>query len=251
MVAVVAHAVWKLGQGTVDKPVAVALVVGALALNLAGMGEIPILAVAGAICVAGSQARPSGLAAGAAAVGLAAAPAAYSHWGLLAIFAKIGATLFGSGYVLLAFLQTEFVDRLHWITQAQLIDAIAVGQITPGPIFTTATFVGYLVGGPSGAVFATVGIFLPSFLFVRLSAPVIARLRQSSLAAAVLTGVNAASLGLMGAVAIRMGLGTITDGVTAGLALATLVALPLTGWNPTWFVLIGGLIGAARLWTGW
>ncbi len=251
MVAVVAHAVWKLGQGTIDKPIAVALAVGALAANLAGLGEIPILAIAGAICVAGTRARPPGLAASAVAVaGLAAAPSAYSHWALFATFAKIGATLFGSGYVLLAFLQTEFVDRLHWITQAQLIDAIAVGQITPGPIFTTATFVGYLVAGPSGAIVATIGIFLPSFLFVRLSAPVIVKLRQSALAAAVLTGVNAASLGLMGAVAIRMGLGTITDGVSAGLALATLAALPLTGWNPTWFVFFGGLIGALRLWTG-
>jgi chromate transporter len=259
MVAVVAFAVWKLAWTTVDKPFAVLLAIGALAANLAGLDEIAILGIAAAICVAGVRRRGPGIAAPAiaavapviaAAGGSAATPVGFSLWALFTIFVKVGATLFGSGYVLLAFLQTDLVDRLHWITQAQLLDAIAAGQITPGPIFTTATFVGYLVGGPAGAVAATLGIFLPSFFLVRLTGPIIPKLRQSPVTAAILTGVNAASLGLMGAVAVRLGLGTIVDGFSTLLAVATLVALPLTGWNPTWFVLIGAGIGTLRLWTG-
>lgn len=252
MVGVVAYAVWKLARSTIDKPMAVMLAVAALAANLLGLDEIAILGVAAALCVAMIGKKGPGMAAPAiAAVGLATTPVGFSYGALFLIFAKVCATLFGSGYVLLAFLQSDLVNRLHWITQAQLLDAVAAGQITPGPIFTTATFVGYLIAGPMGAVVATVGIFTPSFFLVRLTGPIIPKLRRSPVTAAVLTGVNAASLGLMGAVAVRLGLGTIVDGFSAVLALATLVALPLTGWNPTWFVLIGGGIGAAKMWLGY
>jgi chromate transporter len=251
MVAVVAHAVWRLSKGAILKPTSALQAVAALAANLAGLDELAILAIAGLVCVAVSRTPSKGPSLPLAAVaGLAATPAGFSLWALFTIFLKVGATLFGSGYVLLAYLQTDLVDRLHWITQAQLLDAIAAGQITPGPIFTTATFVGYLVAGAPGATVATLGIFLPGFVLVALSGPLIPRLRRSPVTAAILTGVNAASLGLMAAVAIRLGVGTITGGFAAVLALATLVALPLTGWNPTWFVLIGGLLGFARLWTG-
>jgi chromate transporter len=252
MVGVVVYAVWRLAKGTVQHKGPALLAAGALLANLAGLGEIPILAIATMIGIACSRPRPSGrLLPLIAATGMVAPPLSFSLWALFLIFLKVGATLFGSGYVLLAFLQTDLVDRLHWITQAQLLDAIAAGQITPGPIFTTATFVGYLVGGVGGAIVATVGIFLPGFLLVSLSGPLIPKLRQSPVTSAVLSGVNAASLGLMGAVAIRLAQGTITDVLSASLALATLVALPLTGWNPTWFVLIGGLLGAGRLWAGY
>jgi chromate transporter len=120
--------------------------------------------------------------------------------GLFLVFLKVGAVLYGSGYVLLAFLRADLVDRLHWLTESQLLDAIAIGQFTPGPVFTTATFIGYVVHGPAGALLATLGIFLPSFLFVAASGPLVRRLRQSPAAGAFLDGVNVAALALMATV---------------------------------------------------
>src|SRR5262249_13637748 len=124
--------------------------------------------------------------------GVAAAP--FGLGPLFVFFLKIGAVLFGSGYVLLAFLRADLVERWHWLTEAQLIDAVAVGQVTPGPVFTTATFIGYVLGGPLGAAVATVGIFLPAFVLVALSGSIIPRVRRSPIASAFLDGVNAASL---------------------------------------------------------
>ena len=133
------------------------------------------------------------------------------------VFLKTGSVLFGSGYVLLAFLRADLVQRLHWLTEAQLIDAIAVGQVTPGPVFTTATFIGYVLSGPSGALVATAGIFLPAFVFVALSGPLIPRLRASSGAGAFLDGVNVASLALMAVVTVQLGRAALVD-VVHGLA---------------------------------
>src|SRR5262249_12965609 len=120
------------------------------------------------------------------------------------IFFKVGSMVFGSGYVLLAFLHTDLVERGHFVTESQLVDAIAVGQVTPGPVFTTATFIGYLLAGPRGAALATLGIFLPSFLLVAVSGPLIPKLRRSKPAGAFLDGVNAASLGLMAVVTFQL-----------------------------------------------
>jgi len=163
---------------------------------------------------------------------------------LLLVFLKFGAVVFGSGYVLLAFLRADLVDRLHWLTEAQLIDAVAVGQFTPGPVFTTATFVGYVVAGLPGAVLATVGIFLPSFVLVAASAQLIRRVRESPTASSFLDGVNVASLALMMVVSVALARAAIVDLPTALLAVASLVVLLRWRVNSAWLVLLGGVVGA-------
>jgi chromate transporter len=170
--------------------------------------------------------------------------------GVFWVFFKIGSVLFGSGYVLLAFLRSDLVERLHWITEPQLLDAVAVGQATPGPVFTTATFIGYLLGGTSGALVATVGIFLPAFIFVALSGPLVPRLRASPLAAAFLDGVNVASLALMAVVTVQLGHAAVVDLPTAVLGIVSAVLLLRIKVNSTWIVLGGGLAGLAAHWFG-
>jgi chromate transporter len=155
--------------------------------------------------------------------------------------------LFGSGYVLLAFLRADLVERLRWLTESQLLDAIAVGQFTPGPVFTTATFIGYVLGGPGGAVTATVGIFLPAFVFVALSGPFVPRMRRSRTAGAVLDGVNVASLALMAAVTLNLAHAAIVDLQTAVLALVAAVLLLRFRINSAWLVLGGGVVGVAAV----
>jgi chromate transporter len=158
-------------------------------------------------------------------------------------FLKIGSVLYGGGYVLLAFLQKELVERSHWLSSQQLLDAVAVGQFTPGPIFTTATFVGYLIGGNSGAIAATVGIFLPSFIFVAVFSRFLEKLRRSTLMAGFLDGVNSASLGLMVTVTIQLGQTSLTNFLAVGIAIASSIILFTTKLNSTWLLLIGGAIG--------
>lgn len=169
----------------------------------------------------------------------------FGLWPLFAFFVKVGSVLFGSGYVLLAFLRADLVERWQWLTEAQLLDAIAIGQITPGPVFTTATFIGYLLAGPAGAFVATVGIFLPAFIFVALSGPIIPRLRRSATAGAVLDGVNAASVALMAVVTWHLGLSAITDWLTVGLAVGSGAALRWTRINSAWLIAVGALAGLA------
>jgi chromate transport protein ChrA len=159
------------------------------------------------------------------------------------VFLKTGSVLFGSGYVLLAFLRADLVERLGWLTEAQLLDAIAVGQITPGPVFTTATFIGYVLAGPAGALVATAGIFLPAFVFVALSGPLIPRLRASPRASRLLDGVNVASLALMAVVTVELGRTAIVDLATAGIAVASAVLLVRFKINSTWLVLGGAALG--------
>jgi len=161
-------------------------------------------------------------------------------------FLKIGAVLYGSGYVLLAFLRADLVERLGWLTERQLLDAVAVGQFTPGPVFTTATFVGYVVGGWGGAAAATLGIFLPAFAFVALSIPLLPRLRRSGLFRALLDGVNVASLALMAGVSGQLGRAALVDPLTLALALVAAVVLARWKVNSAWLVLGGGLVGLAR-----
>jgi len=163
--------------------------------------------------------------------------------GLFWIFLKIGSVLFGSGYVLLTFLRTELVERLGWLTEPQLIDAVAVGQVTPGPVFTTATFIGYVLAGPSGALVATAGIFLPAFIFVALSGPLVPRLRASSVASAFLDGVNVASLALMAVVTLKLAHAALIDVPTAALAITGAVLLLKFKLNTTWLVLGGAAAG--------
>lgn len=177
------------------------------------------------------------------AIPVAAGLASFSLLTLFLTFLKIGATLYGSGYVLLAFLRDDFVVRLGWLTNQQIIDAVAVGQFTPGPVFTTATFIGYLLGGWQGALVATVGIFLPSFIFVALVFPLLPRLRRSPWTSAFLDGANAAAIGLMAAVAWQLGTSSIIDVFTAALALVAAVLLIRFRVNSAWLVAGGGLAG--------
>jgi len=158
-------------------------------------------------------------------------------------FLKIGATLYGGGYVLLAYLRADFVNGLGWLTDKQLIDAIAIGQITPGPLFTTATFVGYLLGGLPRALVATGGIFLPSFIFVAAGSLLIPRIRNSPWTAGFLDGVNVASLGLMLGVTIQLATTAIVDPLTILIALLSLFLLVRYNLNSTWVIAGGALIG--------
>ena len=196
-------------------------------------------ATAGAASSAGAIAGTA--AAGAAAAGGAAVP--FTLTGLTLFFLKVGSVLFGSGYVLLAFLRADLVERWGWLTDQQLIDAITVGQITPGPVFTTATFIGYLLGGWAGATLATAAIFAPGFFFVAVTQPLIPRLRASRALGGCLDGVVAASLGLMAAVTWRLARAAVVDPPTAAIAAAT--ALVLFRWRPnsTWLILAGAAAG--------
>jgi chromate transporter len=173
----------------------------------------------------------------------AAAVTPVGLWPLFLVFAKAGSLLFGSGYVLLAFLRADLVERLGWLTNAQLLDAIAVGQVTPGPVFTTATFIGYNLAGMTGAVVATVGIFLPAFIFVAISAPLIPAMRRSPVAGAILDGVNVASLALMAAVTVTLATQTLTDTTTITIAVASAVLLVMFRMNPTLLIAAGAAIG--------
>ena len=236
IIAVVLQAIWNLAR-TVMKTIALAVIgISALALYLAGINEIAILFGAGLFAWILRSRAPA----------LAVSPQLLQ---LGLTFLKIGAILYGSGYVLLAFLRGEFVERLGWLTDQQLLDAISVGQFTPGPVFTTATFVGYLIGRVPGAVIATIAIFLPSFFFVAVTYPLIPRLRRSAVIAALLDGVNAASLALMAGVAWQLGRSAIVDPFTAVLAIGAALALLRWNINSAWLVMGGALASIAmHLW---
>jgi chromate transporter len=249
VIAVVAQALWGLGRTAVKSRALAVLAVAAVALVVAGANELVVLFGVGLVAALGRGFARHGVVAGAVplpALGLAAGAAAATpvHLpGVFLSFLKIGSILFGSGYVLLAFLRAEFVARLGWLTEGQLLDAVAVGQVTPGPLFTTATFVGYVLGGHTGAALATGGIFLPAFFFVAVSGPLVPRLRRSKVAGAFLDGVNVASLALMAAVTGQLAWGAVRDVPTALLALASAVLLLRFRVNATWLVAGGALVG--------
>lgn len=164
---------------------------------------------------------------------------------LFLFFLKTGAILFGSGYVLLAFLKNDLVERWHWLTNAQLLDAVAVGQFTPGPLSSTATFIGYVLAGPAGAAVATAGIFLPAFALVAACGPLVPRLRASRPVGAFLDGVNVAALALMAAVTLQLSRSALVNVPTAALFLASVAVLSVVRLNAAWLVLAGGLLGIA------
>ena len=164
-------------------------------------------------------------------------------WPLFLFFLKVGAVLFGSGYVLLAFLRADLVERWHWLTEAQLLDAVAIGQITPGPVFTTATFIGYVLAGTKGGVLATIGIFLPAFIFVAISGPLVPRMRRSPIIGAFLDGVVIASLGLMAVVTWQLLATALVDWITLSLAAVSALLLFRYKTNSAWLVLGGALVG--------
>jgi chromate transporter len=178
-------------------------------------------------------------------------PTAPDLLNLFLVFLKAGGLLYGSGYVLLAFLRNDLVVRLEWLTDQQLLDAIAIGQVTPGPVFTTATFVGYFLLGIPGAIIATIGIFLPGFIFVALLNPLIPRLRNQQWTSTLLDGINAGSIGLMSAVGIQLGQGALVDIPTILIAGVCALLIWRTGINSTWLVLGGGAVGLLAGEMGW
>jgi chromate transporter len=254
IIAIILQALWNLGRKAVKGPF-LGIVGGVvLALYLAGFDELLLLFGTGILVVVIQYGRNrlSGSKDGTSIIlpwlGTASAAAVaqavpVSLGNLFLIFLKVGAVLYGSGYVLLAFLRNDLVVNLGWLTDQQLLDAIAIGQFTPGPVFTTATFIGFVLAGWPGAVVATVGIFLPSFLFVAAVSPLIPRLRESVLLGSLLDGVNVASLGLMAAVTLRLGQSAVVDWLTAVLAVLSAVLLFRFKLNSAWLVLGGAVVG--------
>jgi chromate transporter len=236
IIAVVLQALWGLGKTAIKSSSLGLVTVAAVAAVFFGANELVVLLCAGVVMVLTATVGRSGTT-------LLAAPLG----SLFFIFLKIGSVLYGSGYVLLAFLRSDFVERLGWLTETQLLDAVAVGQVTPGPVFTTATFIGYILGGPLAAVVATVGIFLPAFFFVAISGPLIPKIRKSRIAGAFLDGVNAASLALMIVVTWQLARAAVFDVVTIILAVAAGVALIRYKLNSAWLVAAGAVVGLIKV----
>ena len=271
VVAVILQALWGLGRTAVKSSVLAGAGAICVALSFMGVNALLILTGTGAIvaCVhvflrARKQHRAAGPGASLllrrsvrlklarllpfAGIGAATSVApglAPGMWALFLVFLKIGSVVFGSGYVLLAFLRADLVLHRGWVTDSQLVDAVAIGQVTPGPVFTTATFLGYLLRGPAGAAVATVGIFLPAFILVAISGPLIPFIRRSATAGAFLDGVNVASLALMAVVSYQLGRSAIVDWLTIGLAVASAFLLLRWRINSAWLVLGGALAGIA------
>ncbi len=254
IIAVVAQAVWSLVRTAVKGPLAAGVGVAVLVFYLLGVNEIALLFGGGLALLLLREGQRRWLAAvpplalacvmpAPAVAQIVVGAASASLATLFLTFLKIGSVLYGSGYVLLAFLRNDFVVRLGWLTDRQLIDAVAVGQFTPGPVFTTATFIGYLIASWPGAILATLGIFLPSFVFVAVSHPLIPRIRGRRLTGVLLDGVNVAALGLMLAVTWELARAAIVDGVTVALALVAGVLLIRYRVNSAWLVAGGGGVG--------
>jgi chromate transporter len=260
IIAVVLQALWSLGRTAVKTKLLGAIGLAAVAMSFLRVNELLVLFAAGVVIaivqvlIADRKSAkkkhlsvlfPISFSAIIQTATTAGATTALSV-GLLPLFLfflKVGSVLFGSGYVLLAFLRGDLVERWHWLTNAQLLDAVAAGQITPGPVFTTATFIGYLLAGPRGALVATVGIFLPAFIFVAVSGPLVPRIRRSPTAAAFLDGVIVASLALMVVVTYELGKAALVDLPTIALAMVSAVILFRWKVNSAWLVLGGALLG--------
>lgn len=253
IIAIILQALFKLGKKAIkDTPTTIAAI-GVIIAYFLNVNEILLLLIAGLVVMliknlqrggtaalllplSGTLAQANGTA--------AAATVAMPSWiQVFLFFLKIGSVLYGSGYVLLAFLQRDLVERLGWLTSQELLDAIAIGQFTPGPVFTTATFVGYLLAGNAGAIAGTIGIFLPAFLLVGIVNPWVPALRRSRWFGAFLDGVNAASLGLMAGVVFTLGRTALVDWVTMVLAVLAAIAVFRFKVNSAWIVLAGGVVG--------
>jgi chromate transporter len=264
VIAVVAVAVWGLAgaalgrhrqRGRAAVAGLAAVGVAALAGYLAGVNVLAILAAAGLVVAVAANRRRLRPAASALLHGLPAGllatavqsrrPPGPSLTAVAAEFLKLGVVVFGSGYVLLAFVRRDLVNGLGWLSAREVLDAVVAGQVTPGPVFTTATFLGYLLGGFPGAIVATAAIFLPSFVLVAALEPLIGRVRRSRWAGAALDGVTVAALGLMAGVAIDLGRTAISDALTTAIAVATLLVLLRWRPNPLWLVLAGAALGVA------
>jgi chromate transporter len=257
IIAIVLQALWSLGPSAIKSKLLAVLFTAGVMLTFLGLHELFVLLGGGLIVAAvrligraikGQQSILSLVSASPLIVFLqsgatSVAAASFSLALLFLFFLKVGAVLYGSGYVLLAFIRADLVERWHWLTESQLLDAVAVGQVTPGPVFTTATFIGYVLGGTKGAAVATIGIFLPAFLFVAASGPLVPRIRRSATAGAFLDGVNAAALALMVFVTYQLGRAAIVDITTIALALTSAIVLFRFRVNSAWLVLGGGIAG--------
>ena len=247
MIAIILQALWELGRKAIKDKLTIIVGVACIALYFLGVNEVLLLFAGGLVVMLiqnRTRLRDANLS-----VFLPllftpiVAPVSFSLSTLFLTFLKIGAILYGSGYVLVAFLRADFVERLGWLTEQQLIDAIAIGQITPGPLFTSATFIGYLLGGIPAAIIATLGIFLPSYIFVVISNPIIPKLRQSPWAGSLLDGVIVASLGLMAAVTFQLGQASLIDLLTVTIFALSAVSLFRFRASSTWLIIGGALIG--------
>jgi chromate transporter len=255
MIAVIVQAVWNLGRMAFRRWALALAGLACFAVVLAGAPPIAVLLGAGglSLLLAWTRSRPPvamgfaglpvALGTGSAANGAAIGCGAAGLLPLVLVFLKLGVVVFGSGYVLLAYFKADLVDRLHWITGPQLLDAVTAGQVTPGPVFATATFLGYLIRGWAGAAVATAAIFLPSFLMAGMVGALAGRIRKSALAAAFLDGVNAAAVALMASVALALGRATLADGWTWAIGLVSVALLVIFRLNATWLILGGAGLG--------
>lgn len=250
VIAIILQALWKLARTAIKGPLTAVAGLAALGLYFLGVQPLVALLAGGLFVMVGEnlqRVKKAGLAGILLPLGGLGLPALgvvpFSMAVLFLTFLKVGAVLYGSGYVLLAFLRADLVTRLGWLTDRQLLDAIAIGQVTPGPVFTTATFIGFVLAGVPGALLATLGIFLPSFIFVALSSRFVPRLRASPWASAVLDGVNVTSLGLMAAVTWQLGQASLIDPLTVLIGLASAVLLLRYRLNSTWLIVGGAAVG--------
>lgn len=253
VIAIMVQALAGLIPKAIKGPLTTVVGLGTLGLYALGVNAIALLGSAGVMVMLGhnmqrwQQSRVASVVLALGGVPLPAlAVTTFSLPLLFLTFLKIGAVLYGSGYVLLAFLRADFVVRLGWLTDQQLLDAVAIGQVTPGPVFTTATFIGYVLAGVPGALWATLGIFLPAFVFVAISNPLIPRLRNSPWASGLLDGVNIASLGLMAAVTWQLGRAALIDLLTVAVALLSAGLLLRYNINATWLIAGGAVVGLLR-----
>jgi chromate transporter len=247
VIAIIADALWSLGRAAIKNVWLLLLGAAALGLYFRGVsieailfGTVLLVGIFTALENRKKQDRAGILPMLGTVAGTAAAGAI--PFGLTRLFLtmlKIGAVSYGSGYVLLAFLHHDFVRNLHWLTEKQLLDAIAAGQITPGPVYASATFIGYVTGGLKGALLATLGIFLPSFVFVAIVFPLIPKLKGSPSARTFLNGINAATIGLMAAVSWQIARGAIVDIFTAIEAAIAFFILLRYQINAAWLILGG------------
>lgn len=242
MISIIADALWQLGRRALKTMPLAAVGIVVLVLYLLGVYPI-VLLFGGALVV--MLGRHAGKLRGHAMFLLPVGAATVPLRSIFLEFLKLGAIVYGSGYVLLAFLRGDVVQQLHWLSDGHLVDAVAIGQVTPGPVFTTATFIGYLLAGVPGGITATVAIFLPSFVFAGLVYSLLPRLRRSTWAGAFLDGVTVCGLGLMAGVSIQLGRVAITGVLTAALAVVAFVILRRYQPNSAWLVLGGALIGLA------
>lgn len=261
VIAIIAQALWNLGQKAVKNAFLALVGIAVIVLYFFQFNEILLLFGGGLIVMLAANIRRltkggfstlfltgiSGLSAFGIS-GLATVP--FSLPLLFLTFLKIGSILYGSGYVLLAFLRSDLVVNFGWLTESQLIDAVAIGQVTPGPVFTTATFIGYVLAGFPGALLATLGIFLPSFILVAISNPIIPKIRNSPWVSGLLDGVNVASFGLMAAVTWQLGQASLIDPLTIVIALASLGLLVRFKVNTTWLIAGGALLGLLKAYIG-